>query len=631
MAKWLNKKRTVVPEVEARDEGILSAEFVLPGWKLALLHAAIIIVAGVWIYWPALYGDWIWDDVMYFSQNPLLNDPARLWKAWFQPGSFIEYYPIEQTVQWAQWRLWGDDTIGYHLTNVCLHLLSAFLVWRVLSKFGLRLAWVGGLIFAIHPMMVESVAWISEFKNTLSLPPFLLAMCAWIDYEERRQPRDYFLALALFLVAMLCKISAAPFPAVILLYAWWKRGRIGWRDGLACAPFLLISVVLGLLTSWSGAWYMHSQLKNPAVVDVGGFFSRLALAGQALSFYFAKCFWPVGPLPIYPMWKVDPASPVQYLPWLVLAGVVYWLWRRRESWGRHVLLGLGFFILTLAPFLGFIPISYMSFTWVMDHFLYVPIIGLIGIVVAGIERVDARLARSVHPLSTGILTAIMALLAFESHWYAAAFTGEETFWTYAVERNPGAWLPHIDLGKSLLLAGKPEQAKEHFDTVIRLEPELAEPYVNLAGALTQLGRVPEAVEALRQSLKRDPFSAEAHNDMGVLLAQTGHTAEALRDFELALRGHPFYAEAHNNMGNTLLLAGHLPEAIGQFQAALQIDPRLGEARDNLGLALAQTGRVAEAIEQFQKALQINPNDEKARASLEGLRTRETPPDTAIKH
>ncbi len=619
MAKRLNKKRTVVPEVEARDEGILSAEFVLPGWKLALLHAAIIIVAGVWIYWPALYGDWIWDDVMYFSQNPLLNDPARLWKAWFQPGSFIEYYPIEQTVQWAQWRLWGDDTIGYHLTNVCLHLLSAFLVWRVLSKFGLRLAWVGGLIFAIHPMMVESVAWISEFKNTLSLPPFLLAMCAWIDYEERKQPRDYFLALALFLVAMLCKISAAPFPAVILLYAWWKRGRIGWRDGLACAPFLLISVVLGLLTSWSGAWYMHSQWRTPAVVEIGGFFFRLALAGQALSFYFAKCFWPVGPLPIYPMWKVDPASPIQFLPWLVLAGVVYWLWRRRESWGRHVLLGLGFFILTLAPFLGFIPISYMSFTWVMDHFLYVPIIGLIGIVVAGIERVDARLARSVHPLSTGILTAIMALLAFESHWYAAAFTGEETFWTYTIDRNPEAWLAYDNFGKILLAAGEAEQAKEHFETVIRLKPELAEPYDNLANAYMQLGRIPEALEGYNQSLKRNPYASETHNNLGIVLAQTGHISEALAHFERALRRHPLYAEAHNNMGNALLLAGRTSEAIEHYRIAIQIDPSYADARDDLGLALAQTGHVPEAMEQFQRALQIDPNDDKARENLAKLR------------
>jgi Flp pilus assembly protein TadD len=622
------KKRQEIPDVPARAGGILTTEYTLPEWKLMLIHAAIIIAAGLWIYWPALYGDWIWDDTMYLSQNPLLHEPGRLWKAWFQPGSFVEYYPIEQTVQWMQWQLWGDNTLGYHLTNVGLHLLSAFLVWRLLSKFGLQLAWLGGLIFAIHPMMVESVAWMSELKNTLSLPPFLLSICAWIDYEERGRRADYLRALAFFLVAMLCKIGVAPFPVILLLYAWWKRGRIGWPDLLASAPFFVISVTLGLITSWSGVWYMRDQLTNPAVVEIGGFFFRLALAGQILSFYFAKCFWPVGPLPIYPQWEIDPSSPIQFLPWLVLAGAGYWLWRRRLSWGRHVLLGLVFFILTLGPFLGFVSISYMNFTWVMDHFLYVPIIGLIGIVTAGIERADARLATSVHPFSTGILTVIMGLLAFESHWYAAAFTGEETFDTYMIDRNPAAWLAHDNLGKILLDAGEPEHAREHFETVIRLKPELAEPYDNLATALTQLGRVPEALDAFNQSLQRDPYASETHNNMGVVLAQSGRTAEALGHFEKALRRHPFYAEAHNNMGNTLLMIGRTPEAIKQFQIALQINPSYVGASDDLGLALARSGLIAEAMEQFRTSLLINPDDTNARdrlAQLQQLEMRKNAP------
>jgi hypothetical protein len=154
----------------------------------------------------------------------MTQSPTGLWSIWFEPGSQLDYYPIKASVQWLQWHLWGMDTLGYHLTNVVLHILSALLVWRLLSKFGLRLAWLGGLIFAIHPVQVESVAWIAELKNTLSLPPFLLAMCAWIDYEERGKAKDYFLALGLFLVAMLCKLTVVLFPLVILLYAWWRRG-----------------------------------------------------------------------------------------------------------------------------------------------------------------------------------------------------------------------------------------------------------------------------------------------------------------------------------------------------------------------------------------------------------------------
>ena len=177
------------------------------------LQAALIATATLWVFSPAFHGTWLMDDGLYVLENPLQHDPARLWKTWFVPGSFIEYYPMEETVRWAQWQLWGAEPLGYHLTNVGLQIVSALLVWRLLAKLGLRLAWIGGLIFAVHPVQVESVAWIAELKNLLSLTPFLLAMAAWIDFEERRDARDYWLALGLFLVAMLCKISAAPFPA----------------------------------------------------------------------------------------------------------------------------------------------------------------------------------------------------------------------------------------------------------------------------------------------------------------------------------------------------------------------------------------------------------------------------------
>ena len=234
------------------------------------LRAAVLAALGWWIYAPALYGDWVWDDVLYLPQNPLLNDPERLWKLWFAPGHVLDYYPIEATVQWVQWQLWGQNTFGYHVTNVALHIVNALLVWRLLGKFKLRLAWLGGLLFLVHPVQVESVAYISELKNTLSLSPFLLAMGAWIDYEERQQTRDYALALGLFLVAMLCKISMAPFPVVILLYAWWKRGRVGTQDLKQSAPFFLISLALGVMTILSGIWYRQLHLEPEEIVPLGG-------------------------------------------------------------------------------------------------------------------------------------------------------------------------------------------------------------------------------------------------------------------------------------------------------------------------------------------------------------------------
>jgi len=631
VARHSNKRRKEIPEAQARDEGVLTTEFVLPEWKLALIHAAIIIAAGLWIYWPAMHGDWLWDDDVYIYRNPLMDDPARLWKAWFQPGSFIEYYPIQQTVQWFQWQLWHNDTFGYHLTNVILHIVSALLVWRLLARFRSPLAWLGGLIFVSHPVNVESVAWIVELKNTLSLPPFLLAMCAWIDYEEGRRSRDYLLALGFFLVAMLCKTTMFLFPVVILLYAWWKRGRIGWSDLRASAPFFVISLVLIEVALGAGRSFGQGvQLGTTGLLPLGGLLSRIALAGLSISFYFSNCFLPVKLLPIYPVWRVDPPSLLQFLPWPVLAGVIGWLWWKRKSWGRHALLGLGFFLLNVAPFAAFGLTFHPRDTWVMNHFLYIPMIGLIGVVVAAIGAIDRRLSTAAHPYSTGIITLVIVLLAFQSHGYAAAFTNEETFWNYTLERNPGAWTAHNNLGKALLMENQLEEAKSHFEAALRLNPDLAEANANLGVTLIQMGRVPEGVGQFRKALILNPNDATTHNNLGIVLAQTGHVPEALHQFADAIKVQPNYAEAHNNMGNTLLQAGRPSEAIAQFQAALQINPSYAAARDNLGLALAQTGHLPEAMEQYRQALQLDPHDDKARENLAKLQQLEMQPNAPAK-
>ena len=429
-----------------------------PNWKLFLLRAGLIVAAGLWVFASALRGDWLMDDDFYITQNALLNVPARLWKIWFAPGSLIEYYPIEASLQALQWHFWHLDTLGYHLTNLILHLVGALLVWRLLSKFGLRLAWLGGFLFAIHPAVVESVAWISEFKNTLSLPFFLLTMCAWIDYEERRRPRDYLLALGFFLVAMLSKISMALFPLVILLYAWWKRGRIGWGDLKAAAPFFAISFVLGATTIWVGDRFRISHLQEAYSPDIGGFPARLALAGLSISFYFVKFFWPGEMLPIYPKWPVDPSSPIDFLPWLVMAGMVAWLGSKRATWGRHALLGLGFFLINLLPFIGFNSVTYMGFTWVMDHFLYIPMIGLIGLTIAALENIESRIPSPQRPWLAGITAAVLALLAWQSEVYAGMFGSPEKLWSYTAERNPSAWLAYNNLGNAYFETGRVPEA-----------------------------------------------------------------------------------------------------------------------------------------------------------------------------
>ena len=275
-----------------------------------LLRLALILGAGLWAFAPALHGDWLWDDDLLISQNALVHDPAGLWKIWFQPDRHLLYFPLTESAEWLQWHLWQEHRLGYHLTNVLLHLTSSMLIWRLFHRLGLKQAWLGGLIFAIHPINVESVAWMAELKNTLSLPLFLLAICAYLDFDERGMTKDYLLALALFLLAMLAKTTMMMFPLVILLHAWWKRGRIGWADLKASAPFFAVSVAMGLLT----LHFLHPSF-DAVNIPVGGVLSRLSCAGLAISFYFSKCVLPLHQMPIYPRWELDHPGAMQFLPY----------------------------------------------------------------------------------------------------------------------------------------------------------------------------------------------------------------------------------------------------------------------------------------------------------------------------
>jgi tetratricopeptide (TPR) repeat protein len=405
-------------------------------------------------------------------------------------------------------------------------------------------------------------------------------MCAWIDYDRLGKRKDYFLAIGLFLVAMLCKATMVMFPVVILLYAWWRRNRIGWDDLKACAPFFVISLVLGLIT----IEFLHPAMGIKSV-PLGGLTSRLALAGLAIAFYFSKCVLPIGLLPIYPKWAIDPPSLAQFLPWPILIGAIGCCWKNRTTWGRHALLGLGFFLINLAPFVGFTQAAYMSFTWVMDHVLYIPLIGLIGLAVAGCGQMDEKLSPSFRPVGIGAMAIVLSLLAAESHSYAGIFINQEKLWNYTLQGNPNSEVAHNNLGLVYLNSGRLPQAIDQFEAALRIKPDYA----------------------------------YAHNGLGNALFLSGRAAEAIDHYHEALKIDPDYSEAHNGLANALLQSGQLPEARAESEKAVRFNPNYADAHCTLGLVMAQQGEIPEAIEQFESALRLNPTDARIEQELEALR------------
>jgi len=610
--------------------GKTGAWFSLPV-RHALWPALVLIGAVVWIYWPSLHGAWIGDDRWYLPNNPLMSDPARLWKAWFAPGSWVEFYPIEESAQWFQWNLWHNDTLGYHATNVVLHILNSFLVWYFLSRLGLRLAWVGALLFAVHPETVDSVAEMVELKNTLSFGPFIVAMCFYMNYDETKSRRSYLWALTFFIVAMLCKVTMMAFPFVILLYAWWKRQRIKWEDFKASLPFFAVSLALVQTTIWSGAVYAHPIRNWDSYINesLGGPLFRLALSGQVIAFYFFRVLLPINPMPIYPKWPVDPTHWASYLPWVVIILGLAFLWSKRPTWGRHALLGVGFFLIMLSPFFDLHYISYMNATWILDHSLYIPIIGLVGLVAAASERIQDQLPASVRPWSVGVVVVAVVLLTLQSHAYASRFTDEGTLCRYNLRFNESEGLRN-NLGCFLEQAGYLDLAHREFDRAIADNPSFGITYSNLAGIYLQTHQADKAIEAYYKCVACAPEKPESHAALADTLFDAGRMPEALEQYQAAADLNLKPARMYCRIGEALFAEGKPDDGMKAFQHAVDLDPTMPLAQYNMAKGLCQTGQIDAGIKAYERAIQLYPAYAPAHNNLAIAFARQGHMDLAVK-
>ncbi|HEY1847775.1 MAG TPA: hypothetical protein VGG37_01155, partial [Opitutaceae bacterium] len=315
----------------------------------ALFGAAIIALAAAWVYGPSLRGGWLWDDGLEVTGNPALREAGGWWRPWAHPEG-MDYFPLKSSLQWAEWRLWGASPEGYRAVNLALHVASALLVWRLLAEMGVPGGFLAGLIFAVHPLAVESVAWISEFKNTLSLPPLLLSCIGFVRWERSGSRRAWALSLLFFLAALTCKTSVVALPAVLLIFLWWKRGALRSREWAAASPFFAVALALGAATVW---FQSHRSIGIAGTPE--GLAGRAAQAGWSLLCYAAAAAWPFGTEPVYPR---APAWVPALLPWLLVAAMLGIFWGFRRAWGRHALLGSGWFFLNLVPVLGLVPMAY---------------------------------------------------------------------------------------------------------------------------------------------------------------------------------------------------------------------------------------------------------------------------------
>lgn len=475
--------------------------------RLALAALALLTVI---VYLPALRDRFIWDDDLYVTENQTLTSLDGLRRLWVEPTVNVQYYPLVHTTFWIERHWWGLQPAGYHLNNVLLHALNALLLCLVLRRLRVPGAWLAAAIFAVHPVMVESVAWITERKNVLSTAFYLLSLLAWFRFappdDERaaRRWRFYFLALALFLGALLSKTVTCSLPVALLLIAWWKRGRIQWRDALPTLPFFALGAALGLTTAW-----LEKHTVGASGADYSlTFFDRCVLAGRAVWFYAGKLAWPAELVFIYPRWRVDASQAWQWIFPAALWGGLAALYFLREKIGRGPLAAVLFFVATLFPALGFVDVFPFRYSFVADHFQYLASLGLITLFAALAARLATR-GRAILPAVAGAILVWLGLLTWLQ---ASVYFNLETLWRDTLDKNNEALIAHFNLANLLGTQGKLEEARAHYDEALRIDPRFFEALANRAGVLAHLHHREAALADLTRA---EQLAREAHQRSAV--------------------------------------------------------------------------------------------------------------------
>jgi tetratricopeptide (TPR) repeat protein len=631
-------------------------------WLLGLLLAVVVAVA----YLPVWHAGFIWDDDRHITR-PELQTTHGLVRIWTELGATQQYYPLVHSVFWVEHKLWGESPLGYHLVNVVLHLFSALLLATLLRRLKIPGAWLAAALFALHPVEVESVAWVSELKNTLSGLFYLLAALAYLGFDQKRNWKNYAAAFALFGFGLMSKTVVASLPAGLLVVFWWQRGKLSWkRDVLPLLPFFVAGLAAGLLTAWVERKLIHAEGAEFDFSIIG----RSLIAGRAIWFYLGKLAWPADLSFIYARWRVNPVVWWQYVypaAALLLFGALAGL---RSRW-RGPLAAFLFFGGTLFPALGFFNVYPFRYSFVADHFQYLAGIGPLTLAAAGIAIATRPLKMGKWVLGAVLLLLYAGLTLFQCGFYSDA----ETLWRATFKRDPESIIARNNLASALLvknelgeavslcqsvLAEHPDNAtakfnlgfamlKEgrldeafacfqralvlqpnspmadyhlgeislkrgqfevavlYFDKVIELQPDSSEGYCNLGYALLQNGRRPEAAAAYEQALALNPRYALAHNDLGNILLQSGRAGEAMVHFTQAAEILPDFAEAHFNMAGIYQTRGQLDAAVSQYEIALKLRPDLAGAHFKLGMIFVQQGRLAEAVSQYDAALKIQPD------------------------
>jgi protein O-mannosyl-transferase len=592
-----------------------------------LAGGATLIALAIFIaYLPSINGGFVLDDDEFLTQNPLIQTFDGLYRFWCSTKA-QEFYPVSYSSLWIEWRLWERNPAGYHVTNLILHFIDVLLIWIILRKMRIPGAFFAAMIFAVHPVNVESAAWIAQLRNMLAMTFFLLSILWYFKAGTYAASTDiaptrshggpweretifssfilhpssfhfwYRLSLAAYVLAMLSKGSAAVLPVLLLGIVWWLRPLTKW-DLARAAPFFLIAVALTGVNVW---FQTHGE---EVVIRSTDFTHRLLGAGGVVWFYLYKALLPVELVFIYPQWHIEAGNVLWWLPLLAVLIVTMLLWSYRKSWSRPLYFTWGFFCVALLPVLGFIDVGFMKYSLVADHYQHIAIIGVIALAAAGFNFWHQRMRGLSHRVAAIAAVAAVGILVFLTWHQSGLYSDQITLYQATLEKNPNCWIAHNNLGKRYYETGRLQDAIEHYRRAVVLNPLYVEAHYNLGLAINDSGNPKESIEHYQRALQLGTNHPEVYNNMGNALLQTGHPLESIRYYEQAIRLDPDFVSVHNNLGAALIQAGRPQDATEHFKHALHQSPGYTDALSNLALAYADMNRSSDAIETAKKAMEL---------------------------
>jgi Flp pilus assembly protein TadD len=579
--------------------------------------AISLITVTVFVYAPVRhYGFVLYDDLQYVTENANIQG-APLWQSIRWAFTTNRGFALTWLSFILDLRLFGPNPGPLHVMNVVFHVINALLLFGVLLRMTAQWkpsAFVAAL-FAVHPLHVESVAWIAERKDVLSTFFLLLAIWSYISYTRRPHPRPYLLMLILFSLGMLAKPMLLTLPFVLILLDIWPLHRVRldlgqgqqWRQWRQLAieklPLLGLAIVGAVITiavSQSGG--------GVESFDAVPLSLRVANAAVSYAAYIRDMVWPANlaafyPFGLLPTWEV--AGSVLGL--LVISAFAAWNARRHP----YLLVGWLWYLMMLAPVIGLIQSGGQSRA---DRFTYVPLVGLFIMAAWGIPELTRRWQYRNIALSAAAALVVCGC-AIAARRQVQYWENAFTLWQHALDTTTDNYLAHTVLGYALAGDGRLDEGIAHYREALLIQPNFAETHNNLGIALAREGRIGEGISEFQIAVKLAPEAAVTHYDLGFALAQQGRTQEAIVHYSEAVRLDPNYVEAFTRLGDALQVQGQLAEAIADYTEALRIQPNFVEALDNLGVALVKEGKVEEAIARYNEALRIRPDFAEAHNSL----------------